>query len=602
MVFFQLNRLIFILYNWDKVIESGIGEVLTSFYQALYLDTSASVYVLAIPFLLLVVATLIKKQVLIKLINSYFVLIIIIISLISSSELGVYEEWQTKLNYKAISYLTQPGEVIKTAKISVIALLTLIFIIQCAVGILAYNKFVKVKFDKFNTKIVFSISFFLIISLLMGMGIRGGLQPIPINQSDAFFSKNYDINQATVNSLWNFISSVLKNKNNINKNPFEFYEQKFAEDKVKSLLKVEKDTTISFINSTHPNVVFFILESWSNDLLIADKHNKLASPNFTKMISEGLFFDNIYATGTLSDQGNGAILSGQPSTPYLSIIKQPQKYNNLNCINSSFKQMDYSSSYYFGGQLSYGNIKAYIYYNNFDRIIEGEDFDSSIPQGRLGVHDEYLYSKNLEDLKNEKEPFVSAIFNLSSHSPYDQPLQDVFSKDVEEHKFLTSVYYTDSCIAKYFEEAKKQDWYKNTLFVLIADHTHKTHIKRDYYSAEKRKIPLLFYGDVIKDEFKGKTISKLFSQIDITSTVLAQLNADKSKFYWSKNMMNPYTKEFAFFTYDEAFGWKTPNGSYTYDLELKDFKQNSFDVKNNTLEFENGKAYLQTLFQQYLDY
>lgn len=601
MLFFIVNRIVFVFYNWNKLIISGISEIFATFYQALYLDHSTAMYLLTIPFLIIFVFTIFQKKIILKISDAYFVIIILIVSLITSSELGIYDEWQVKLNYKAISYLSRPSEVANTAKISIIILSLFLFAFQSFIGIYAYFKLVKTRIEKAKRNFIFSILFFLVFGATIAIGIRGGLQPIPINQSDAFFSKNYDINQATVNSSWNFIHSLIKNRRNFDKNPFEFMDSSIAKNSVDSLLYVEKDTTVKFISTKNPNIVFILLESWTADV-IEPYINKIPAKNLKKMISEGFYFDNIYATGTLSDQGMTAVLSGFPSMPFVSIIKLPQKYQKLACINSEFKKNGYSSSYYFGGQLSYGNIRAYIYYNNYDKIFEGKDFDSSIPQGRLGVHDEYLFAKNLSDLNSAKQPFTSVMFTLSSHSPFDQPLQNVFKNGGEQDQFLTSVFYTDSCLAEYFKNAKKQTWYKNTLFVLVADHSHPSHLNREQYSSEYRRIPLLFYGDVLNEKFKGTKNHKIFSQIDVTATILAQLEMNNSKFKWSKNMMNPYTKEFAFFSFEDAFGWVKPNGTFIYDVNFKKNRMNSFDKQNEKTEFKNGKAYLQTLFQEYLDY
>lgn len=605
MLFFVLNRLIFIIYNWNLVSETGIKEIFLSFWHALYLDNSAAMYLLGIPFFLTFFYSLFKVDFIGKINRYYFYLIILLISIITSSELGIYDEWKIKLNYKALTYLERPSEVINSAKGIILFLGVFLILFQSFTGIYFYNKFLKISLKGVKRNYIFSILFFLLAPFVIFYGIRGGLQPIPINQSAVYFSKNNNLNQATVNSTWNFMHSIVQNKKFISKNPFNYMNNNEAKRIVDSLHSVEKDTTENILSIEKPNIVLIILESWTFDVLLAnDKYPNIAAPKFKELTKSGLFFDNIYATGTVSDQGMAGILSGYPAQPTVSIIKLPQKYQFLPCMNETLKEHGYYTSYYFGGQLSYGNIKGYIYYNQYDKIIEGVDFPYSIPQGRLGVHDEYLFQRNIADLKAEKEPFMSVMFTLSSHSPFDQPLQNVFNTGGEFDDFLTSVYYTDSCVNSYMDEAKKQKWYDNTLFILIADHSHMSHMKHGFHSSEMRKIPLLITGSALKDKYRGKTISKIFSQIDITSTLLSQLNFDHDKFVWSKNMLNPNTKEFAYYSFDDGIGWVTPKAAYAYDHDLKKFHFNTF--KNDSLNFEkelkNGKAYLQVLFNEYLEY
>jgi phosphoglycerol transferase MdoB-like AlkP superfamily enzyme len=170
-------------------------------------------------------------------------------------------------------------------------------------------------------------------------------------------------------------------------------------------------------------------------------------------------------------------------------------------------------------------------------------------------------------------------------------------------KFKSTAYYTDSCINAYLTEAKKQEWYKNTLFIFVADHGHALpKNKYEIFEPERYHIPLLFYGDVIKEEFKGKKFNNVGSQQDVASTLLAQLNIPSKDFLWSKNLLNPYTKKFAFFTWDNGLGFINNNQCVTFDNVGKTILYNS-NPKNISLTNQNlklGQAYLQTVYQQFI--
>ncbi len=312
--------------------------------------------------------------------------------------------------------------------------------------------------------------------ILLIIGLRGGLQEIPIQQSDVYFSKHNVLNLASVNSGWNLGQSMWENKKNLGINPYMYYEQAEAESIVRGMHDVDSDSTTFVLSNSRPNIIMIILESWSADLIKSLGGYDSITPGFEKLVSEGNLFENAYASGSLSDQGMAAIFSAFPAQPSVSIISQPGKYVRLPCLNKELKSAGYTTSFLFGGQLSYGNIKAYMYYNGFDRILEGIDFDESIPRGRLAVHDEYLYQKQLIELRQENEPFFAAMFTASSHSPYDMPLkkEDRLNFGGDESNYVNSVHYADAELIKFLENAKNESWFQNTLFVIVADHSHRS--------------------------------------------------------------------------------------------------------------------------------
>src|SRR5210317_57801 len=103
-----------------------------------------------------------------------------------------------------------------------------------------------------------------------------------------------------------------------------------------------------------------------------------------------------------------------------------------------------------------------------------------------------------------KQPFFSVVFTLSSHSPYDQPMEKVLDWGGSENEFINSAYYTDRCLGEYFRKASQQEWYDSTLFIILADHSHNSYRHWDVHSPNYRNIPLLLYGNVLKEENKGQ--------------------------------------------------------------------------------------------------
>jgi phosphoglycerol transferase MdoB-like AlkP superfamily enzyme len=437
---------------------------------------------------------------------------------------------------------------------------------------------------------------------LIALGIRGGLMPIPIHQSDVFYSKNNFLNLTSVNSQWNLIASISKNFKYKDKNPFIYYSLTEAKNRVDSLYSVEKDTTVKILTVTKPNVVLILLESWSADLVHSCGGYDSITPNFEKLVADGVLFTKSYASGTLSDQGMAAVLCGYPTLPNVIIVNQPDKYVKIPCFPRDMQKIGYHTSFMFGGQLSYGNIKGLIYYNQFDDIFEGKDFPSSMPKGRLGVHDEYMFDFWLKRISTYPQPFFATAFTLSSHSPYDQPFPEVFPWGGDGREYINSAYYTDSCLGDFFAKAKKQAWYNNTLFILVADHSHNSPKAWNFYSKNYRQIPMLFYGNVLKSEFRGMKMDSVCSQTDLAATLLSQLGMPYEKYNWSKNLFNPYSKHFAFFGSDAASGWIDSENDFIFEYDKDNYFEANFrDLKDSLKSVKCGKSYLETLFQEYLD-
>ena len=131
-----------------------------------------------------------------------------------------------------------------------------------------------------------------------------------------------------------------------------------------------------------------------------------------------------------------------------------------------------------------------------------------------------MFSQFKKELSLLPQPFFSSLFTISSHSPYDFPAEHKLSFNSKQDKYVNSVAYTDKCLGDFIKSVKNEVWYENTLFVILADHSHKTPINRRVAQKEKFRIPMLWFGEVLNDKYVGKTCDTLSSQIDVTPTIL----------------------------------------------------------------------------------
>jgi phosphoglycerol transferase MdoB-like AlkP superfamily enzyme len=541
-----------------------------------------------------------------KAIGVYSFILILLFGFITAGELGIYPEWKAKLSAKALLYLRRPDEVATSIPSRVFINLLGIAVLITFAGWYFFRRLVLRYFKRQNIKLKYAVPGFLILLGLLFTGIRGGFGPIPISPSAAYFSNKNFLNHAAVNSGFNLAISILESNKFRFENPFKWHRQDEAERMVEPLLPENTpDSTHVVLNNSRPNIVLILLESWSADLIASLGGEPGITPEFAELEEGGILFTDFYSTGSRSQQAIAAIISGFPATPYTTITENAGKYSQLPSLVKLLSSEGYHTSFYFGGKLTYGNIKAFLYHNEFDRIIEQDDFDPSIPAGRLGIHDEHLFERHLDDFEEITQPFFTIVFTLSSHSPYDQPMEKVLDWGGNENEFINSAYYTDHHLGKYMERAKSQEWYPNTLFIMVADHSHNTYRNWPLTSFEYHRVPLFLYGDVIKQDDRGRRMDIISCNTDITATLLNQLGMDSSPFIWSKDLFNPNTYGYAYFELHYGFGWKTREGQFVYSWDWdhyyqKDFAENMDRARQDEF-IREGRAYLQVIFQAFLN-
>ena len=443
----------------------------------------------------------------------------------------------------------------------------------------------------------------LVLPLLLGfllLGIRGGFQPIPVNLSDAYFSNKIILNDIAVNPNWNILQSILKSKTNFEGNPYE----KHSLEEVKlfmNSLKSEFDSTTYVLNKKQPNIVFILLESWSADNVESLGGLNGITPNFKALEKDGLSFTDFYSNGWTSDQGMSSIFSSFPVFPYVAIINQADKSRKLACLNKSLEQNNYHSSFFFGGQLTYGNIKGYLLSQGFDKVKDENDYQH-LPSGALGVHDEFMFIQFKKELKQLPEPFMSTLFTISSHSPFDFPAEHKLSFNHKDDKYVNSVAYTDDCLGIFMESVKGEEWYANTLFVIVADHSHSSPIKRRVAQKERYKIPMLWIGEVLSEHYKGKQHNKMGSHIDITPSVLAQLNLNNKAYNFGNDLFNLTAKSVVPYAFHKGYGLIRPEANYAFSESYnKVFESLAADSIQKAVIKKETELYFQAAFKEYME-
>lgn len=585
----------FLVYHHSLTRGLTFTEIFKVFLYGLRMDLSFTSYVCILPFLLFFIKSIFPKFNPNKIIEIYTIALIILLSFIATADLELYSAWGYRMDATPLQYLKSPKEMGGSVSSAPLLLLLFIFVLLSLFFIWIYKKNITIFYIyKKNKKATFPdviISLFIFVFLFVP--IRGGIQKIAINQSDVYFSQKLFADHAALNLPWNLIHSIL-NKNS-DQNPFKYFSDKKAKELVDSLYDTGPVKIPSVLSVKRPNIIFIIMESYTAKLVGCLGGEPGVTPNLDRIASKGLLFTNIYAAGDRSEKGQVAVLSGYPNQAITSIIKTPSKTQNLPAINKSLEKEGYHSSYTYGGELEFANIKSYLVNAGFQKLVSKYSFPPSQRATSWGVHDHIVLNRFFEDIKKEQQPFLATVFTLSSHEPYDVPMAPHFTGDDETTLFKNAFYYTDSTIGNFIEKIKKEPWWQNTLVVLVADHGHPLpgHDPNDRPS--KFHIPLIFTGGAL--QLKG-VVKNTGSQTDIAKTILHQLGIPANDFKWSKDLLDSSARQFAFYSFNNGFGFVNPSGTVTIDNVSK--KEIYKDAGVDSSSISLGKAYMQFSYQDFL--
>lgn len=595
--YFVFARVFFLLFYIDKTKELHVTTILKTFLYGLRLDISFTAYLCVIPFLLFTSSVFIRVKNLSRILKIYTYILLLIVTLLLIIDASLYESWGVRLDTSLLPYLNTPE--LMVASVSKFQMVTgvLFWIITTFIFSKIFKKNITKKATKITTSNWLQVPLFLIITASLILPIRGGLQTIPVNQSNVYFSNNMFANHAAINFIWNFFNTLTHKTDGVN--IYKSYQPKTANKIINKkrnlLLKIDTD---SILNTKKPNVILIIWEGLTAKVVGALEGEPNVTENLNTLSKEGLLFTNFYANGDRTDKGIPAILSGYYPLPIKRIMRMPNKTRSLPMLPKKMNDLGYNTSFYYGGDLNFGNMNTYLRNAGITDFVDGSFFKSKDWNSKWGAHDHIVLEKFANDLKtSHKKPFFKILLTLSSHEPFQFPDTYKFGQDTEDNNFRSSHAYTDKAIGKFINFAKKQVWYKNTLIVIMADHGHRSPEHKGIFNSPKKfRIPMLWLGGALQK--KHKTISNFTQQIDFPYTLLSLLNGDNKAFKWSKNLFNNSLDQFSYFSFNKGFGTISKDGTFVYDFVSK---KPILDIGNTKHLDSLGKAISQEVYQDFLD-
>lgn len=598
LVHFAIFRMAFVLLLFNRLPAEELKGWGAVFYHGLKLDLATTGYMLVLPLAIGGTALFTGKGWMWKTARVLQSAQMIVVGIIATGNLAIYRAWGTLLNYRAVQFLQDPEGIIASLSNWQLLLLALGLTALCILLTWISSRLLipAESLSKDQQQRWLVPVFFILTPMMM----RGGWQQIPVNESSAFHTEKAPLNHAATNPVWYLGNNWIKSAGN-HREAYTYMQDETAKGIFDNLMEL-KGEPMRILTLYRPNIVLIVLESWSADFIGPLQGDPTATPFFNSLCDSGLLFTGIYSSGRRTDQMFPSVLSGYPAQPNHSISRYTDKIQRLPMLPEELERAGYSTLFHYGGELGFGNMNSFLLQAGFSSITGKDRFNDEQMGSKWGAHDEHLFEKQLEDINRAQPPFFSMGLTLSSHEPFDVPGNGNKKPAGERERFHDAVRYTDRCLKQFMESASRQKWYAQTLFILVADHGHHTPARRDYHDPSCYRIPLLFYGEVIKPEVRGRKLSKTGSQHDLPPTLLNQLGIQTGKFVFSKDLFNEKHTAFAYLNFDDAFGYVSDSSHFVYLFEEKRMLDEYTNLKENqdsTLA-RSGKAYMQMLYKDFL--
>lgn len=582
-----LQKPVFLLWYASLVADAEVTELFKVISSGISLDMTMAGYVCALPILFVICSVWFGHKVWKRLCRWWVLLATALIAVSFAVNLGLYEYWRFPLDGSILQYLATPKEAMASVTAQMFIIQTVVAVVYFALMALVCSKVVNVfepqSGGKWGRKIIQSVVLIIIFGLNF-LAIRGGLTTAVANVSKVYFSDNIVLNHAAVNPAFSFISSVSSGDD---LSRYDYFEQSECEANFAQIMAQNTASpTTKLLNTSRPNIVMIIAESFGRSTTDEIIGGKAVTPEFQALKERGVWFENMIASSFRTDRGVLATLSGLCAQPTMSVMKYPQKASRLPSIAGLLRDIGYSTAYIHGGDLNFTDMAGYLYATGFEQLVALKDLSFDAPTSKWGYADDVLADYFIDFIKAKSEdsdPYFAVWQTLSSHEPFDVPIDEF------EDKMLNSMHFADSCIARVVKSLEQSEEWNNTLVIIIADHAYLYPYGIAASAVTRHRIPMLWLGGAIDE---ARTVDNYCSQTDLAATLLSQLGLDHSRFTMSRNIFAPEAEQFGYYTFNNGFGVVNSAGATIYDCTTNQAISENPSEKDIT----KGKTLLQTTY------
>lgn len=581
---FVVAKVAFMLFNGEGH-EFSVADVGQVIWHGLSLDLSTALYILILPFLLTIISVWTRVPRWIPAV--YDAVVATLFALAFVADTSLYPFWGFKLDASCLQYLSTPTEAMASVSVWYLLLRGLAVALVAAVIYWCYRRVTSVgergSRDALKNKLA-ETAFYLLAMPLMVIGIRGGLDESTTNVGQVYYSPRQFLNHAAVNPVFSFLSSMEKTATYMP--DYQFMDDSECERLVASLYPTESRDIDTLLTTLRPNIVVILMES-CGAIFTGLEGRADVMPRLDRLMHEGVSFDSCYANSWRTDRGTVCTYSGYPSFPVSSVMKMPSKSHLLPGLARTLSAEGYQTSYVYGGDINFTNMRSYLIGTGFERLTWKKDFSSDEQQtAEWGVRDDITFgevARQITTYTDQHSPFFIGFSTLSSHEPWDVPLKQ-FDDEV-----LNSFFYLDRCVGRFIDGLRKMPAWENLLVILLPDHSI------DYREVgvedpRHNHIPMVWTGGAVKT---ARRIKQVCNQSDLPATLLGQMGVPHADYRYSRDVMSGnYKRRVAVHTYNNGIAVTDSTGRAIFDLNANRMIQGSGPAAEELIHI--GKAVLQS--------
>jgi len=309
----------------------------------------------------------------------------------------------------------------------------------------------------------------------------------------------------------------------------------------------------AFVQRERPLNLVIVLEESLGATFVQSLGGLPVTPELEKLKGEGWWFDQLYATGTRSVRGIEAVVAGYAPTPARSVVKLSLAQQNFYTLALGLGQKGYHTEFVYGGEAHFDNMRGFFTGNGFQSVVDRKSM-KPVFEGSWGASDEDLFDKSLERLKTlhaDGKPFFSLIFTSSNHEPFEFPDGRIKLHDPEKQTVNNAVLYADYALGRFIAQAKKEAYWKDTVFLIVADHDNRVY-GDSLVPIKKFHIPGLILGA----DVQPKRIKTIASQVDLAPTLLSLIGVSSEHPMIGRDLArDSETPGRALIQFDNYFAW-----------------------------------------------
>jgi phosphoglycerol transferase MdoB-like AlkP superfamily enzyme len=529
-----ISRLILVAWQWDRVVDADM--LASVFLQGLRFDLVLTGLLVAIPVLLFPI--LASNRLLLPawrvLLRAGLPLALMAVIFMECSTPSFIDQFDSRPNILFLEYLNRPREVGATLWSAYLLPIVGALILVGAVGWFSFRRFRRLVLPIEPTGILPALlvtPFLLVICVAM---IRSTMDHRPVNPSSVALSADPLANDLALNSTYTVLYAAYETRHE-STGGFSYapIDDSTMTSEVRAAMMVDPESFTSDVYPTLHKQVLPVPASERRNLVIIVEESLGAefvgslgglnlTPNLDAMANDGIWFENLFATGVRSARGLEAIVTGFTPTPARSVVKLPGSQRNFFTLAQLLSNAGYDTSFIYGGESQFDNMRRFFMNNGFQHVIDESDYADPVFRGTWGVSDEDLFSRaNEEFSKDHDVPFFSLVFTSSNHSPFQFPDGRVEPYGGDKNTVDNAVRYADHALGRFIDVARKADYWNHTVFLVVADHNSRVY-GSEVVPIERFHIPALILGGTIEPA----VFEPIASQIDLAPTLLSLIGVE----------------------------------------------------------------------------